>query len=141
MGGAQQDGGLFTAQALEAGAWGVLVRPRFAHGVAGGGAVLEHEDPLLGLQSLANAWRLELGADVIGITGSAGKTSTKDILAAVLAPHRRTVASPLNLNNEIGLPLAILAAPEVPRYSSSSSQCAAPDRSPSSPGSPSRTSA
>jgi UDP-N-acetylmuramoyl-tripeptide--D-alanyl-D-alanine ligase len=60
---------------------------------------------------LATAWRRELEADVIGITGSTGKTSTKDILLAVLAPHRRTVASRANYNTEIGLPLEILEAP------------------------------
>ncbi|MCW3030435.1 MAG: UDP-N-acetylmuramoyl-tripeptide--D-alanyl-D-alanine ligase, partial [Solirubrobacterales bacterium] len=63
---------------------------------------------------LARAWRRELGSDgasVVGITGSTGKTSTKDILAALLAAHRRVVCSPENLNTEIGLPLAVLAAP------------------------------
>ena len=48
---------------------------------------------------------------MIGVTGSTGKTSTKDLLLAVLAPHRRTVASRANFNTEIGLPLEILAAP------------------------------
>ena len=48
---------------------------------------------------------------MIAITGSTGKTSTKDIVAALLRPHRRTVASPANFNTEVGLPLAILAAP------------------------------
>jgi UDP-N-acetylmuramoyl-tripeptide--D-alanyl-D-alanine ligase len=48
---------------------------------------------------------------VIGITGSTGKTTTKDILLALLAPARRTVASRANFNTEIGLPLEILAAP------------------------------
>ena len=48
---------------------------------------------------------------MVAITGSTGKTSTKDILAALLAPHLRTVSSPANFNTEIGLPLAILAAP------------------------------
>ena len=47
----------------------------------------------------------------MAITGSTGKTSTKDILAAVLSKQLRTVASPQNLNTEIGLPLAVLAAP------------------------------
>jgi len=68
-------------------------------------------DPLDALQRLATAWRRELGARVIGVTGSTGKTSTKDLLAAVLSPHRLTVASRANFNTEIGLPLEILAAP------------------------------
>jgi UDP-N-acetylmuramoyl-tripeptide--D-alanyl-D-alanine ligase len=111
LAGVQDDGGRFATQALEVGAWGVLVRPPFAPS-AKGGAILVTEDPLAGLQSLALAWRRELGAKVVGITGSAGKTSTKDILAALLARELRTVASPHNYNTEIGLPLAILAAPE-----------------------------
>ena len=78
------------------------------------GVVLSHPDPLLALQVLARAWREALvadGAQVIGVTGSTGKTSTKDILAALLAPFGLLAASPENLNTEIGLPLAILAAP------------------------------
>ncbi len=61
---------------------------------------------------LATAWRRALGAQVIGITGSTGKTSTKDILRGMLEPHRRVVATEENLNTEIGLPLTILDAPE-----------------------------
>ena len=79
-----------------------------------GGAVLVHPDPLAALQVLAREWRRELGsrgASVIAITGSTGKTSTKDILAALLAGHARVAATPENLNTQIGLPLAILAAP------------------------------
>jgi UDP-N-acetylmuramoyl-tripeptide--D-alanyl-D-alanine ligase len=56
-------------------------------------------------------WRRELRAKVVAITGSTGKTSTKDILAAILSPALATVASPRNQNTEVGLPLAILAAP------------------------------
>ena len=52
-----------------------------------------------------------LGAQVVGITGSTGKTSTKDLLAGMLAPHRRVVATAQNLNTEIGLPLTVLGAP------------------------------
>ncbi|MBA2349137.1 MAG: UDP-N-acetylmuramoyl-tripeptide--D-alanyl-D-alanine ligase, partial [Solirubrobacterales bacterium] len=73
--------------------------------------VLAAEDPLAALQRLATAWRRALGAQVIAITGSTGKTSTKDVLAAMLAPHRRTVATRQNLNTEIGLPLTVLSAP------------------------------
>jgi UDP-N-acetylmuramoyl-tripeptide--D-alanyl-D-alanine ligase len=106
------DGGGFAAQALAAGAWGVLVAPDHAESArcAPPGALLAAEDPLGALQALARAWRRALACDVLAITGSTGKTSTKDIAKAVLAPHRRTVASPQNLNTEIGLPLAILGA-------------------------------
>jgi UDP-N-acetylmuramoyl-tripeptide--D-alanyl-D-alanine ligase len=78
------------------------------------GAVLSHADPLAGLHALARAWRRELrgrGAMVVAITGSTGKTSTKDILAALLGGRLRVAASPQNLNTEVGLPLALLAAP------------------------------
>jgi UDP-N-acetylmuramoyl-tripeptide--D-alanyl-D-alanine ligase len=73
--------------------------------------VLASDDPLASLQRLATAWRRALGARVIGITGSTGKTSTKDLLAGMLRPHRRTVATPQNYNTEIGLPLTVLGAP------------------------------
>jgi UDP-N-acetylmuramoyl-tripeptide--D-alanyl-D-alanine ligase len=111
--GERQDGGAFAPQALAAGAWGVLVEPAAAEAArcAAPGVLLAAEDPLGALQRLAVAWRRELGCATIGVTGSTGKTSTKDILAALLAPHRRTVASPANFNTEIGLPLAILGAP------------------------------
>jgi UDP-N-acetylmuramoyl-tripeptide--D-alanyl-D-alanine ligase len=117
--GDRADGGSFGVQALQAGAWGVLLSPDHARAAAaspaaGDGAVLAHADPLAGLQALARAWRAELrqrGARVVAITGSTGKTSTKDILAALLSGELRTAATPANLNTEIGLPLAILAAP------------------------------
>ena len=116
--GSRADGGAHAAGALERGAWGVLVAPEHAELLAAAGpagAVLSHPDPLRALQALAGAWRRELaagGARVVAITGSTGKTSTKDILAALLAGHVSTFASPENLNTEIGLPLAILAAPQ-----------------------------
>jgi UDP-N-acetylmuramoyl-tripeptide--D-alanyl-D-alanine ligase len=108
------DGGEFAEEALARGAWGVLVAPSHADRLArqGGqaGAVLAHPEPLAALQRLAGAWREELGARVVAITGSTGKTSTKDILAALLRPHRRVATSPENFNTEIGLPLALLEA-------------------------------
>jgi UDP-N-acetylmuramoyl-tripeptide--D-alanyl-D-alanine ligase len=105
------DGGRFAGDALAAGAWGVLVAPEHAAGLSGG-AVLVADDPLAALQRLATAWRRELAADVIGVTGSVGKTSTKQLIAALLAGRRRVAANPANFNTEIGLPLAVLAAPE-----------------------------
>ena len=67
------------------------------------------EDPLAALQALAREWRRALGARVVGITGSVGKTSVKDIARALLpgAVH----ANSENLNTEIGLPLTVLEAP------------------------------
>jgi UDP-N-acetylmuramoyl-tripeptide--D-alanyl-D-alanine ligase len=111
--GTTADGGQFAPQALAGGAWGVLTAPEHAEVAAAAhpGAVLAAPDPLRALQNLATAWRREIGAQVIGVTGSTGKTSTKDLLRALLTPHRRTVASRANFNTEIGLPLEILAAP------------------------------
>jgi len=111
--GQRSDGGRYAAPALLAGAWGVLTAPEHADAAREipGGVVLAADDPLIALHRLATAWRRELGARVIGVTGSTGKTSTKDLLLAVLASHRRTVASRANYNTEIGLPLEILAAP------------------------------
>jgi UDP-N-acetylmuramoyl-tripeptide--D-alanyl-D-alanine ligase len=125
--GEHADGGEFAPEALAAGAWGVLVtEDRAAElGAAalmakssgpadhyGPGAILAAPDPVVALGQLARTRRRELGATTIAVTGSTGKTSTKDILAALIAPHRRTHASPQNRNTEIGLPLAILEAPQ-----------------------------
>ncbi|MDE3070908.1 MAG: UDP-N-acetylmuramoyl-tripeptide--D-alanyl-D-alanine ligase, partial [Acidobacteriota bacterium] len=117
LAGSREDGGAHAAEALARGAWGVLVSPAHAatlarRGGAGShGAILSHEDPLVGLQALARAWREQLGARVVAITGSTGKTSTRDILVALLRGRARLSASPQNFNTEIGVPLAILGAP------------------------------
>lgn len=106
------DGGSFAGQAIDAGAWGVLVAEEHAERLAGAdAAVIGCADPLAALGSAAAAWRRRLGCAVIAITGSTGKTSTKDITAAFLRPSRRTVATTGNYNTEIGLPLTILGAP------------------------------
>jgi UDP-N-acetylmuramoyl-tripeptide--D-alanyl-D-alanine ligase len=114
--GERSDGGEYSVQALRSGAWGVLVAPEHARVAVEariGGTVLSHPDPLAGLQELAQAWRRELragGTRVVAITGSTGKTSTKEILAAILSARLRTVPSSENFNTEIGLPLTVLAA-------------------------------
>jgi len=107
------DGGRFAVNALAAGAWGVLVAPEHADAArcAVPGALIAAEDPLAALGALARGWRRALVAKVVGITGSTGKTSTKDLLTAMLAPHMNVVATHANLNTEIGLPLTILGAP------------------------------
>ncbi|MEN9693146.1 MAG: hypothetical protein RLZZ330_790, partial [Actinomycetota bacterium] len=68
------------------------------------------EDTLVGLGKLAKYHRHNLNAKVIGITGSSGKTSTKDLLAATLAQFGKTIAPSGSFNNEIGLPNTILSA-------------------------------
>jgi UDP-N-acetylmuramoyl-tripeptide--D-alanyl-D-alanine ligase len=112
--GEREDGGRFAADALRGGAWGVLVGSSHARDLAGddgeGGWVLASRDPLASLQALARQWRRELGARVIGITGSTGKTSVKDVCRAILPASVH--ASPENFNTEIGLPLAVLGAEE-----------------------------
>ncbi len=67
-------------------------------------AVILVEDTLEALQKLAAWWRSELTLTVIGLTGSNGKTSTKDLTASVLSQGFRTIATQGNLNNHIGVP-------------------------------------
>ena len=112
--GSRVDGGAFAEAALAAGAWGVLVssdRAGIADTGSGAGAVLVAEHPVAALGALARAWRRELGARVIAVTGSVGKTSTKDLIAAMIRPQRTVAASRANFNTEIGLPLELLTAP------------------------------
>ncbi len=118
--GERADGGEFGAAALRDRAWGILVGTQWGRELAaqrkagaaldGAGWILGSADPLASLQSLARAWRTELDALVVGITGSTGKTSVKDICRALLPAEVH--ASPENYNTEIGLPLTVLAAPE-----------------------------
>jgi UDP-N-acetylmuramoyl-tripeptide--D-alanyl-D-alanine ligase len=113
--GANADGSRFAQDALDAGAWGALVGPARARELVDEGAeapVIAAENTLHALGALARVWRHELGCRVIGVTGSTGKTSTKDILAALLAPHMRVHRNRENWNTEIGLPLTILEAEE-----------------------------
>ncbi len=78
------------------------------HAVArGAAAVLIPEDAFVALAAIAGEVRSRSSARVVGITGSTGKTSTKDILFALCAPRRRTVANEGNYNTEVGVPLTL----------------------------------
>jgi UDP-N-acetylmuramoyl-tripeptide--D-alanyl-D-alanine ligase len=115
--GASRNGGEFAPAAIEAGAWGAVVDnqvrqsfPIHERGKLCRGWVFAVEDPLTSMQELARAYRRSLGARVVGVTGSVGKTSVKDISRALLPG--RVHANRENLNTEIGLPLTILEAPD-----------------------------
>ena len=75
---------------------------------APGIALVRVEDPLSALQRFAAWWRARHDVQVIGITGSVGKTSTKEVTASVLARRFKTLRNEGNLNNEVGLPLTLL---------------------------------
>jgi UDP-N-acetylmuramoyl-tripeptide--D-alanyl-D-alanine ligase len=106
------DGDAFAAGALAAGAAAALVRPDTAPALPTGAPHIIVHDGTAALTALAAEVRRRSGARVVAITGSAGKTTTKDILAALLRPLCRVVATQGNQNNEIGLPLTLLAVDE-----------------------------
>src|SRR6476620_225078 len=109
MPGESVDGGSFAAMALAAGAWGVLVTGEWAAEavVVERGAVLLSQTPTAALGALARGWRRDLAAHLIAVTGSVGKTSTKDLITALITPHRVVSSNPNTATTEIGLPLAI----------------------------------
>ena len=103
--GANFDGNKFAKQALEQGAaLAVIDNPEYALPEC----TLLVEDTLLALQDLARAWRRELGLPIIGITGTNGKTTTKELLATVLSTKYNLHYTQGNLNNQIGVPLTLL---------------------------------
>jgi UDP-N-acetylmuramoyl-tripeptide--D-alanyl-D-alanine ligase len=102
------NGDQFAAQALVAGAVVAIVES-WEGELPAGTAVIVVPDTLRALQRLACWWRKQLDLPVVGITGSNGKTSTKDFTAAVLAQRFKVSATRGNLNNHIGVPLTVLA--------------------------------
>jgi UDP-N-acetylmuramoyl-tripeptide--D-alanyl-D-alanine ligase len=112
------DGADFADAAIVAGAAGVVVprgrgqavvsaasRSSPARAVA---TVIEVDDTIAALQALAHAVRVESGTKVVAITGSAGKTTTKEITAELLAARYRVIRNRGNFNNHIGLPLSLI---------------------------------
>jgi UDP-N-acetylmuramoyl-tripeptide--D-alanyl-D-alanine ligase len=106
--GTRTDGSRFIAEAFAKGASGVLVHEGLELDV---GPVVSAPSTGAALLQLAADERLGSDVTVVGITGANGKTSTKDMTAAIVATRFRTHASPQSFNNEIGLPMTLLGAP------------------------------
>jgi UDP-N-acetylmuramoyl-tripeptide--D-alanyl-D-alanine ligase len=106
--GERLDGHDYVDKALQAGASGAVVAIDQAERFAGSGKVLMVKDTLVALQRLGAAVRRLWGKRLVGITGSAGKTTTKDVMAHVLSTRFRVLKSQGNLNNHFGLPLQLL---------------------------------
>jgi UDP-N-acetylmuramoyl-tripeptide--D-alanyl-D-alanine ligase len=107
------DGAEFAAAAVESGAAGILVPRGWTLGPGAGGrpargAVVEVDDTIAALQALGRAVRKASGAKVIAITGSAGKTTTKEVTAEFLATRYHVIRNRGNYNNHIGLPLSLV---------------------------------
>ena len=109
------DGHAFLPAALEAGAVALLAQaeqlpPAALAAVAGSVPLWLVPDTLLAYQQLACLWRRQLPAAVVAVTGSAGKTTTRELIRAALAPLGEVGASSGNENNDVGVPLTLLKA-------------------------------
>jgi UDP-N-acetylmuramoyl-tripeptide--D-alanyl-D-alanine ligase len=114
--GQNHDGHDYLTAAMTAGAKGLLIDDRTAYGrlpASPGVAVILTADTLLALQAIAAGYRQTLPAKIIGITGSVGKTSTRQMVSACLHPALRVHQTSGNLNNEIGLPHTLLLSEPV----------------------------
>src|ERR1700748_2001662 len=100
------DANTFAEQAIEAGAaFGIIDNSEYHLNAQ----CILVDDVLTALQDLARYHRRQLNIPLIGLTGSNGKTTTKELINAVLSQHYKTYATKGNLNNHIGVPLTILA--------------------------------
>ena len=108
----RRDGHQFVPDAIRRGARAIIAERPVALPPAEEGsdyAYLTVDSTLSGLQRLAGWWRNQFGATVIGVTGSVGKTTTKEAISGLLSLNSRVNRSTGNLNNEIGLPIALLS--------------------------------
>ena len=106
--GERLDGHDFVESALEKGAVAAIVRKDQIHRYPGKTRLLAVDDTLVALQTLATALRKMWGKPLVGVTGSAGKTTTKEAIAHVLRTRFRVLKSEGNFNNHFGLPLMLL---------------------------------
>lgn len=110
LSGPRFDGHDYIGQATGAGAPGVLVqrgREGLLKGIAAGTAVITVSDTLTALGDLARFWRARFDIPVVAVTGSTGKTTTKEMAAAIMGREKSLLKNEGNLNNLVGLPLTI----------------------------------
>ena len=106
------NGNVFAIAALEAGAAYAIVDEAIEDSIELHGRIIFVEDVLTTLQALAKYHRQQFNIPFIAITGSNGKTTTKELVYAVLASHFNTFTTQGNLNNHIGVPLTLLSIPK-----------------------------
>jgi len=106
------NGNVFALQALEQGAAYAIVDEEIPNSSAFQERILFVDDVLTTLQALAKYHRQQFNIPFIAITGSNGKTTTKELVYAVLASHFKTYTTQGNLNNHIGVPLTLLSIPK-----------------------------
>jgi UDP-N-acetylmuramoyl-tripeptide--D-alanyl-D-alanine ligase len=107
LSGERTDGHRFIQQAAVQGAIGCFAAHHAIIPLPDGMTVIGVDDPLLALQKLATVYRNRFTLPVVAVTGSVGKTTTKDMIAAALSPRYKTLKTEGNLNNHIGVPLML----------------------------------
>ena len=106
------DGADFVVQANEKGAAGAVVTDQVQADIA----QITVDDTRLALGRLGTSWRQQQPATVVGVTGSNGKTTLKEMIAACLSRSAPTIATAGNLNNDIGMPLMLLRIEQTHRF-------------------------
>lgn len=110
LGGERVDGHAYLQEAASRGAIGAVVSKNYS-GEDCGLQLVRVEDGLASLQNLARSVLAQRGTRVVGVTGSVGKTTTKEFLATILEGKFRVAKTPGNANSQVGLPLSILNSP------------------------------
>jgi UDP-N-acetylmuramoyl-tripeptide--D-alanyl-D-alanine ligase len=105
--GENADGHAYVPRAVESGASGVIVVDPGSVPSDADVAVIQVDDPLWALGDLAKYYRSKFDVRIIGVTGSVGKTTTKEMLATILERKWKVLKNPVNFNNEIGVPLTL----------------------------------
>ena len=113
--GPHQDGHAHVAEVFRKGAAGAVVEREVELAAESQGPLLRVPDTLAALQNLAAWGRKEWAGDVVAVTGSAGKTTTKDVISELLSVGMETAKSYGNLNNHVGLPVSLLRIDETAR--------------------------